>query len=177
MKTLCLILSLLLAAPLFAANDAPAPKPTNPSQRIPVVMPQVRAVQNPAHHSVFFECRGNELFCIEKDALEAQAAQAPAGKEIGDASYTADPTFLSMSLLRLTPKPNVHGEAAANLDRADSKFRMALQRLNPKQDLLIFITRPDSAGVHDKARQIAEAAGFSTASQPLDKDKPITLGK
>jgi hypothetical protein len=103
------------------------------------------------------------LFCIEKDDLKAQVAQALGGnpqqkgmaprdivlalqgKEIGNANYIVDPTYLSMSVLRLAPRPNGHGEGATDLDRADSKFQRALQRLNLKQDSIVFMTRDDSA--------------------------------
>lgn len=145
--------------------------PARPS--IPVIKTVVRVVQNQANHTVFFECRGEELFCVEKDDLEAQVAQSRPGVEIGNASYIVNPSSLAAGVISLEPRPNVHGDRAADLNDPASKFQKALQRLNRQEDNLIIMVREDSAGLGDKARQIAAAAGFTATVHPWAKDKSL----
>lgn len=132
-----------------------------PEVATPVVKPQTRVVQNPAQHAGYFECRDNELFCIEKDALEVQAAGAASGQTIGNVNYIVESSFLAMGMMRLQPRPNVRGEVQADLAQPESKFRKVLNKLSPKKDMIVLMVRDGSVGVCDKVRQIPESAGFS----------------
>jgi len=158
MKPSHALLALLLATPLLAAEPLP----------IPVVKPVLRAVQSQTKF-VFFECRGNELFHVDRDALAAQAANA---------NYTVDPAFITATgMLRLQPKKGVHGETVADLSRPDSQYRKLLAKLKPTTSALLFFQREDSADILQRAQQIAQTAGFETAVMPLPKDNPIMFNK
>jgi hypothetical protein len=157
-----------------------------PPPVLPVVAPQIRVVPNAAH-TAYFECRGNQLFYIDKDGLEAQATVAladkpPAGAQspseplvtpISNANYIADPAFLSMSMLRLRLRSGAQGEGVGDLDRPDSEFQKTLQKLNRTEVSIVFMVRDDSEPVYEKARQIAEAAGFQTSLHNVAAGSPI----
>jgi len=142
---------------------------------------------------VRFECRGNELFAIEKDELDESCARVlatigskPSGPNEflkiieaaapGNANYIVDPEGFMKMELRLKPRPNVHGERAADITKAESRFRKTLQRLNPQLDFLMLFVREDSVALADMAQQIAESAGLSTSRKLLTKDTPIVFG-
>jgi hypothetical protein len=156
--------------------------------KIPIFRPVPRAL-NVQMENVFFECRGNELFYVDKNGLEAlfkpmQAAAGPNGvlrqaNAVGDANYTIDPMSVSLGVMRLNPRAGVHGQAIADLAKPTGQYQEILKQLDPKKFTISFIHREDSAEVLQRAQQIAEAAGFTTVAnpKPLPKDNPIMFGK
>jgi len=153
----------------------------------PAVQPAPRLAKPAAAriNYLFFECRGNELFYVDKDGFDALFAKMLAGLTkggapqtnvvAGDANYTIDLKSSGIGLLRLHPRAGVHGETAADLTRATSQYHTLLQRFDPKKYTIFFLQRDDSAEVFHQARQLAEAAGFATTTAPLSKNEPTIM--
>jgi len=139
-----------------------------------------------------FECRGNEVYYVDKDGLEnllgsaianmARKGQASGSlqkilqeKTIGNTLYTIDPQADLLGKIALRPQPGVRGERLTDLDRPDSAFQQVLQQLEKQRDVIIFLVRPDSKEVFQKAFQVAENKGFKFESRVLGKDEPIVF--
>jgi hypothetical protein len=142
-----------------------------------------------------FECRNNELFCIERATFAAQFAQIRVElpmsrsnewetiakrmiqeKGIGDENYTVNLESCFTSRLKLEPRPNRHGETPAELDKADSKFRKIIGLIDRRKYPLIIIgVRADSEKAYFYARTIAEEAGFLVAKGELGKDTMLEV--
>jgi len=137
-----------------------------PDVKIPVYPPTPVAVQS-NRKAVFFECRGNEVFYIDGNALRKNGA---------DANYTVDPGRKAIGLLSLVPKEGVHGDGVSEVGKPNSKLQAILKTLDPKKSYLAFLEREDSAEIAKKAKDIAEAAGFEVLEMPLPKAKPVNLG-
>ena len=142
---------------------------------------------------VFVECRGNEVFCVNRPELEKQLMhfldnqKPPDGKDdatmkvlqskdVGDSVYSIDlQQFFQQMKICLRPRPGVHGDGIADFDRPTSPFRHLLRELDRTGTTITFLVRPDSAEVFQKAHQLAEANAISSDSISLGKDEPIVL--
>jgi len=154
-----------------------------PDVAVPVYKPVPRVVQSQTTF-VFFECRGNELFYVDKDALSAefakmrgaaQQAGAPQANVVGN--YTIDPISTTLGVMRLKPRDGVQGQAVADLANPTGQYQTVLKERDPKRSMIVFFQRDDSAEVARQAQQLAETAGFTTEVQPLAKDKAIMFGR
>jgi|GEM_PF-4780844 len=125
---------------------------------------------------VMFECRGDELFPVEKEALEAQAKRGAVGPPIADAWYEVEPLFLMMGILALKPRPDVHGEGVELLAKPESPFRAKLAQLDRAKHHLVFLVRDDSFLIYRHAQALAEEAGFQTSWELLGAGESIKLG-
>jgi hypothetical protein len=179
---------------LAATNEAREPASVEAS-RSPSSGPPVRAVPT-NQRPVFFECRGNKVFFIDKDGLDAQAAElmstldpnvkggdrsqflkAVQSKEIGNENYKMNLTYWQVGLMVLEPRADAPGESREQLDKTDGRFQAALSRFDPKGQYVTFLVRDDSFGVFRKARSIADKQGFNTGWELLGADEPIKFGK
>ena len=157
----------------------------SPEVKIPIHEPRITVV-NEHRQPVFFECRGNELFYVDKDALDAQVAQFRASNPngvpqnnavVGDSTYTMDPVFFSVGMMRLKHREGVHGQNVANLASPTGQYQTILKRLDPKKSQLMFFQRTDSGQVGEQAEKIAKDAGFfMTNVQILPNDDPLSFG-
>ena len=177
---------------LTVPRPMPKPPPTTapPSHGGPV-KPVVRAVIT-SKSSVFFECRDNEVFFVDKDGLAAQHAKlltsagpganneeflkAIQSHEVGNEYYTIDFHIPMISRLALEPRPGAHGERATELDYPGGKFRTTLAQLNAGSRYIVFLLRDDGFVVFRRARAIAEEAGFDTGWELMGKDEEIKFG-
>ncbi len=75
-----------------------------------------------------------------------------------------------------TPKSDIAGEATQELAKSNSEYRQALAQLNPQQDYLAFLVRPDSFVAFRQAREIAWKAKFDVGWEPKTPDAPIIFG-
>ncbi len=109
--------------------------------KIPEFRPTPRTV--PTHkRPVFFECRDNQLFFIDKDLLDAKVAarlsglsaevrggalgpflKEIGGEEIGNRHYAVDLKFLLVKIMALEPRAGVPGES---LDQLSQPMRLAV---------------------------------------------------
>ncbi|AUS35849.1 hypothetical protein amyaer_p04475 (plasmid) [Microcystis aeruginosa NIES-2481] len=68
------------------------------------------------------------------------------------------------------------GTANEQLSKTDSRFKEIISRLNPEQDYIAFIVRPDSFSTYRKAREIAWKKGFNVGWEPHKLEQSIILG-
>jgi len=145
---------------------------------------------------VFFECRGNDVFFVDKDSLDEQVRvklsklnpsvrsgdvstflKAIQGEEIKNNYYRVDPKFLLVGVLALERIPGVAGEGLADLTKQRSIFRMVTASMNPQTEYAAFLVRDDSFAVYRRARQIVESKGISSGWELLGADEPIKFGQ
>jgi hypothetical protein len=163
--------------------------------KIPVFRPTPRA-KITSKQGVFFECRTNELFFVDKAGLDDQVEKlmstlnpgirggdiesflkAIQGQEVGNAYYKVDPRYLLVGRMGLEARPGVSGETVTGLDDPNSKFQAILSQLDKNQQYIAFLVRDDSFNIFRKARQVADDAGFDTGWELLGIDEPIKFGE
>lgn len=74
------------------------------------------------------------------------------------------------------PIPTKEGEDKDQIVLENSVYNEVLAKLNPNQDYLAFIVRPDSFPAFRAARQQAWAQGFEVGWEPHKEELPITFG-
>lgn len=74
------------------------------------------------------------------------------------------------------PIPTKKGENKDQLRLEKSSFNATLAKLNPSQDYLAFIVRPDSFSTFRVAREQAWQKGFQTGWEPHKTELPIVFG-
>ena len=146
---------------------------------------------------MFFECRTNQLFFVDKAGLDDQVEKlmstlnpgirggdlesflkAIQGQEVGNTYYKVDPRYLLVGRMGLEAKPGVAGETMAELgDPTNSKFQAILSQLDKNQQYIAFLVRDDSFNIFRKARDVADTAGFDTGWELLGIDEPIKFGE
>jgi len=163
--------------------------------KIPVFKPTPRA-KITSKQGVFFECRTNELFFVDKAGLDDQVEKlmstlnpsirggdlesflkAIQGQEVGNAYYKVDPRYLLVGRMGLEAKPGVAGETVTELDGQISEFRKTLSKLDKNQQYIAFLVRDDSFNMFRKARKVADEAGFDTGWELLGIDEAIKFGE
>jgi hypothetical protein len=155
-------------------------------------------VGNPPPHApttgspVFFECRNNEVFVVDKEGLNAQVLQiVPANgpknnlgeflkmvqaRPVTNTFYKVNPEWLCAAVIALEPYPNAHGDSLANLEKPDGQFRSALSRLSKRDHYVAFFVRDDSFAAFCRARELAEQLGFGTGWELLADGELIKFG-
>jgi hypothetical protein len=165
------------------------------SVKVPVFRPTPRA-KITSKQGVFFECRTNELFFVDKAGLDDQVEKlmstlnpgirggdlesflkALQGQEVGNAYYRVDPRYLLVGKMGLEVRTGIAGEMITELDDPNSKFQAILSQLDKRQQYIAFLVRDDSFTIFRKARQIADTAGFDTGWELLGIDEPIKFGE
>lgn len=71
---------------------------------------------------------------------------------------------------------NQTGENVEELEQENSEFQKLLSELNPEEDYLAFIVRPESFPIFRKAREMAWKEGFDVGWEPHPSEEPIVLG-
>jgi hypothetical protein len=144
----------------------------------------------------FFECRGEEVFYVNKDDLDAQVAKklsqlnpgvrsgdlsqflkAIQGEVIGNDDYRVDPKFLLVGVMALEPQPGTKGERIEQIKSRNSRFQGVLQQLDKENQYIAFLVRDDSFDVFRVARIEADKAGFDVGWELLGVDEPIKFGQ
>ena len=157
----------------------PPPEPT-------AIQPAASPFQSKAIPQEFwiFECRGNEIYFMDKDELDKQfkkmladesASGQPPTSSVGNANYSIAPES-GIGMLRLHPRPGVHGDTVADLAHASGHYPTLLKQLAHTRPIL-FIDHGDSTEILKRAKQLAVIAGFATTISPLPQDQPIMFAK
>ncbi|MEI8063743.1 MAG: hypothetical protein WCH84_06740 [Verrucomicrobiota bacterium] len=144
-------------------------------------------IAHPNKQPVFFECRSNEVFFVDKAGIATLTPNVRAGdpasfvkviqsKEIGNEFYKVIPSYLMAWVIALEPRTGVPGENLEQLEKADSKFQTLLAHLDQKTHYLVFMVRNDSSKACLLARAVAENRGFETTLTPLKDNEPIKFG-
>src|SRR5436309_8073400 len=163
--------------------------------KIPVFKPTPRAKLT-NKQPVFFECRGNEVFYLDKDGLDGQVAKllstlspnvrggdirqfmkAIQGQEVGNEYYKVNPNYLLAALMALDPRPGAKGETPDDLPQPNGKFQAILRQLDAKSQYVAFLVRDDSFDVFRRGRSVAFKSGFETGWELLGADEPIKFGQ
>jgi hypothetical protein len=162
--------------------------------KIPVFKPTPRAV--PTDKSpVFFECRNDHIYYVDKDGLDSQVAKllstlnpgfrsgdlsnflkAIGGQEIGNEYYRVDPKYLLVGVMALDLRPDARGEDDKVIQSPNSRFGTALAQIDTKTRYIAFLVRDDSFNVFRKARHFADKADFDSGWELLGADEPIKFG-
>jgi len=163
--------------------------------KIPVFRPTPRA-RILDKDPVFFECRQNEVFYIDKKGLDTQLNTLMAGlnpsvktsdlnvflkalrdREISDGYYRLNPNYLLKQIMALEPLPTVHGDKVAALSSVGSRFTTALAHANRQTQYVVFLVRDDSFTIFRSARSLVDKLGFDLGWELLAPNEPISFGE
>ena len=163
--------------------------------KIPVFKPTPRAAPS-SKQAIFFECRKDQLFFVDKAGLDEQVEElmsklnpgvrggdlesflkAIQGQQVGNPYYTVDPRYLLVGKMGLESRPGVSGEDLGSLESPNSKYQAILSQLDKDKQYIAFLVRDDSFNVFRKARQIADSAGLDTGWELLGVDESIKFGE
>src|SRR6266404_6414122 len=163
--------------------------------KIPVFRPTPRA-KITSKQGVFFECRTNQVFFVDKAGLDDQVEnlmsrlnpgirggdlgsflKAIQGQEVGNPYYKVDPRYLLVGQMGLEARPGAPGEGAADLENPNSRYQAILSQLDKGKQYVAFLVRDDSFNVFRKARQAADNLGLDTGWELLGIDEPIKFGE
>ncbi len=145
--------------------------------------------------AMFFECRGDEMYFVDKELLDTQIAgllsrlspnvrggdikqflQAIQGEEIGNEYYRVLPSYLLTAVIALEPKTGVPGIRMEAIDNPNGRFQGILAQIDKEKYYIAFLVRDDSFNVFRKARLVADKIGFDTGWELLGADEPIKFG-
>jgi hypothetical protein len=163
--------------------------------KIPVFKPTPRSVPS-SKQAIFFECRDDHLFFVDKAGLDEQVEglmsklnpgirggdlgsfqNSIQGQEVGNLYYKVDPRYLLVGRMSLEPRTGDTGEAVSELGNPDSKFEAMLTLLDKDKQYIAFLVRDDSFNVFRKARQVADSLGLDTGWELLGVGEPIKFGE
>jgi hypothetical protein len=150
------------------------------------------AAPKPTAARLLFECAGDEVFFVDEegngrrvlDEVSRTGDRAISrndlvtlldNKDVGDATHRVRADELSRGLAWIYAlRSGVHGERAADLDRAESAFRKKLAGL-PRGGFAYFVVHDDSFEIFRKARDIARQRGVSVGWHPVEGRTPVRL--
>lgn len=163
--------------------------------KIPVFRPTPRA-RFSSKLGVFFDCRANQLFYVDKDGLydkvnglmSAPKLRTGSGdlgsfmkniqaQVVSNDYYKVAPRYLLVGQVALEAIPGIPGETIEELESPNGKFQAILSQLVKTNQYIVFLVRDDSFTVFRKARQVADKAGFDTGWELLGIDEPIKFGE
>jgi hypothetical protein len=144
---------------------------------------------------VFFECRNNEVFFVDKDYLDDQVTKllsslTPGGRrgklenflngvterEITNEYYKVNGSYLLAAIVAVDPLPGVHGESSQEIRNPESKFQKVLASVDPKERYPVFLIRDDSFAVFRVARSLAAQKYFHIGWDLLAPGEPLKFG-
>jgi hypothetical protein len=163
--------------------------------KVPIFRPTPLAKVS-SKQGIFFECRNDQLFFVDKAGLDGQVedlmskltpgvrggdlgsfVKAVQGQDVGNIIYKVDPRYLLVGKMSLEPRAGISGESAGDLENANSKYQAMLSLLDKDKQYIAFLVRDDSFTVFRKARQVADSLGLDTGWELLGIDEPIKFGE
>jgi len=144
---------------------------------------------------IFFECRRNRVIPVNKttiqERLEAFVEEIRQNtydyerithsvnlelKDVGDKYYRVDLAKLfRQNILVLVPKAEFQGELPEELKREDTEFQEILQGIDPQQEFVFFLVRPDSFAAFRAARKILWNHHIEVGWEPLPEGQYISF--
>jgi hypothetical protein len=165
------------------------------ASKVPVFRPTPRAKLT-NRQPVFFECRGNEVYYLDKDGLDTQVAKllstlspnvrggdiqaflkAIQGQEVGNEYYRVNPSYLLAAVMALEPRSGAPGESPDALEQPAGKFQSILRQLDPQTQYVAFLVRDDSFDAFRHGRAVAFKNGFESGWELLGENEPIKFGQ
>ncbi|MGF1541232.1 MAG: hypothetical protein ACFCU5_12400 [Pleurocapsa sp.] len=110
-----------------------------------------------------------------RSCVQSRAGRLVNFKTETDYYYVTMTNPATFSLL-YEPIPTKAGEDKEQIALQQSVFNGVLQKLNPNQEYLAFIVRPDSFATFRAARKQAWEQGFEVGWEPHSEELPITFG-
>jgi hypothetical protein len=165
------------------------------ASKTPIYRPTPIAVST-TNQPVFFECRANQLYLIDRTnllsiletALKTARESEPAGpdrsmkvferilkQDIGDRYYTINTGFLMLDAVAIKPRPDVPGIPLSEMSEKTNDFTTALQRISRASQYPVFLVRDDSFALFRKARDTVVNSGYLSGWEYLERDDPITF--
>ena len=169
--------------------------------KIPVYQPPPMAhvAKTPDGHEkqpVFFECRDNQVFYINKVELDEKVEQMlselspnmrsgdPTGfvkaisekNEVGNKYYKVIPSYLLAMMMAIEPKPGVRGDDGDSIKDPHSEFQKYLRACNHDTQYAVFLVRGKSFEIFKHARRVADTLGFDIGWEMLEENEPIKFG-
>lgn len=145
--------------------------------------------------AMFFECRGDELYFVDKETLDRQIADVLSRlnpnvrsgdiqgflrviqeQDIGNEYFKVVPSYLLTAVIALEPRAGVPGISYDTLENLNGKFQKTLSRLDKERYYIAFLVRDDSFNAFRKARFVADKLGYDTGWELLGADEPIKFG-
>ncbi len=159
--------------------------------RTPIVRP-IPLATNTTNAPVYFECRSNQVFYIDREELAQirnravlelkartgggeQMLQQAMQQEIGNAFYLFDNSFLMMGIMALQPRPGVQGEPEEKLQEPSSTFFQRMTSLDPDAAYVVYLVRDDSFPAYRAARNLTVRQGLLSGWEYLGRDEVITF--
>ncbi len=182
------ILGILILIILLTGIDA--------SQIVVLVATPRQASTADDRRPVLFECRKNQIFPIDRQAVE-KACEERAAKIYADVNgneteflKAATAAFVHMDAYRidfglsmtgtylLYPVETAKGFQFTNFkeEQTSSWFASELAKHDPERDFICLFVRPDSFEAFQRARAVAWLKGFSIACELLQPKEPVKLG-
>ena len=144
---------------------------------------------------VFFECREDQVFFINKVELDEKVeqmltsmspnmrsgdptrfVQSLSGTEVGNKYYKVMPSYLLAMMMALEPKSGVRGDDADSIKDPNSEFQRYLRTCNHDTQYAVFLVRGKSFAIFKQARKVADRLGFDIGWEMLDENEPIKFG-
>jgi len=162
--------------------------------KIPVYQPAPMA-KTSVKLPVFFECRDDQVFYINKSELDEKVEQmlssltpsmrsgdptgfvkAIGGNEVGNKYYKVIPSYLLAMMMALEPKPGVRGDDSNSIKESNSEFQRYLRSCNHDTQYAVFLVRDKSFEIFKQARRVADTLGFDIGWEMLEENEPIKFG-
>lgn len=127
--------------------------------------------------------RGNSIYALERYVdrvrdyrrCQREITTKASNFKVATEHYKVNFDFINSAEIYKARKKQ-KGESVEALEKADSNFQELLSELDPEEDYLAFIVRPDSFPVFREARKIAWEKGFEVGWEPYPNQKPIVFG-
>ena len=182
------ILGILILIILLTGIDA--------SQIVVLVATPRQASTSDDRRPVLFECRNNQIFAIDRMAVE-KACEERAAKIYADVNgneteflKSATAAFVTVNGYRvdfglsmtgtylLYPIESTKGFEFKNFkeEQISSWFANELAKYDPERDFVCLFVRPNSFDAFQRARAVAWLKGFSIACELLQPKEPVKLG-
>ncbi|MBP1589210.1 MAG: hypothetical protein ILO10_03330 [Kiritimatiellae bacterium] len=181
------ILGILILIILLTGIDA---------SQIVVLVATPRQAANDDRKPVLFECRDNQIFYIDRAAIEKACEERGAKifervggdeneflKEAASAfvqvgAYRIDYGLSMTGTFLLSPVESVKGFQFQNFkeEQTTGWFSDQLAHFDPEHDFICFFVRPNSFEAFQRARAVSWLKGFSIACELMQPREPVKLG-
>ena len=161
------------------------------AMRTPIVRPIPLALAT-TNAPVYFECRSNQVFYIDRKELEDIRVKAMAemraksgeqesmlqnamNQDIGNRFYHFENSFLVLGITALVPREGVPGVAIPELEKPDAVFQRVVNELDPLAHFIVYLVRDDSFDAYRKVRELSNKRGFLSGWEYLGRGEVITF--
>jgi len=161
------------------------------SMRTPEVRPIPLALAT-TNAPVYFECRSNQVFYLDRQGLDEVRAKALAemrakageqegmlqsamSQDIGNRFYKFENSFLVLGIMALTPREGVPGVPIPELENPESDFQKVLSTLDPMAHFVVYLVRDDSFDAYRKVRNLTNKRSLLTGWEYLGRGEVITF--